>query len=940
MLFITPSSNSVAAKDYYTRQLEKSDYYMKDAAEMPGEWHGLGAELLNLKGEVKQKDYFALCDNVNPTTGENLTRNTLAQRRCLYDFTFNAPKSVSLAYEVGGDERILEAFKSSANDTMREMESDMMVRVRKHGADSDRLSSNMVWASFVHRTARPIDGIPDSQLHMHATAFNASYDTVENKWKAAQFSNLVRDKGYYQAAFHTRLAENLADIGYGIERDGNSFKLAGVSRATTDKFSRRRAAIDAEADKLGTKDHDLRGVLAKKTRQQKDTSTLSMSELRTEWAARLTPEELRSIVTARAGQDTPTLQAGEAMDYALAHSFERASVVTEKELLKTAMIHSVGNATVGQIRGELNRDNVIRKQVEGQIYATTTQVYREELAVINYAREGRGKFRKLGGYKEPELDPSLSTEQRDAALTILNSRDAVTGFVGKAGTGKTRTALAIAKGIEDGGKEVYAFAPSAKASRGVLRVEGFKDADTIEKLLTDANLQHTIHGQVLLIDEAGLMSTPDMKRLFDLGKRQNARIILSGDSAQHSSVLRGDALRILQRDAGIQWAELKEVRRQTNKDYRDAVSAISEGDKPAKDGKSQLEHGIEALDKMGAIVEVEGDARYRHLAADYIATTGDIKADGKQRTALVVSPTHAEADKVSDAIREGLKQTEQITGKEREFLSLSSLSLTEAQRGDAANYRPGDVVQFVQNARGYKRGERVTVVEPTAGMSTQARHAPNSVFVKREDGRIEPLALQQAKRFQLYQPQKLALAKGDKLRITQNGFTAETRRGAKVAKSRLDNGDIFEVSGFDREGNIKLSNGFIVPKDYGGMTHGYVVTSHASQGQTVDKVLIALGTESLGAANRQQFYVSVSRGRESVRLYTDDKAAVMDAVRTDAKRLSATELMDGEAPVKRQPSKLSKLMRAQVIQRAYAGVRDRIAARPEVERQKEVALGA
>ena len=940
MLFITPQSNGVAAKDYYTRHLSKSDYYMKDAAEMPGEWRGLGAELLGLHGEVKQKQFFDLCDNVNPNTRENLTRNTQTKRRVLYDFTFDAPKSVSVAYEVGGDERILEAFKSSVAETMTEMESQMMARVRTKGADEDRVTANIVWAGFVHKTTRPIEGVPDPQLHMHATVLNSTFDAVENKWKAAQFSNLVRDKGYYQALFHTQLSAKLADLGYKIERDGNSFKLAGISRATTDKYSRRRAAIDAEAEKLGTTDHDQRGLIAKRTREKKDTNNHTMAELRKIWSERLTPEELRSIVQSQAGHDTPTLQAGEAMDYALAHCFERASVVTEKELLKTALIHSVGNATVGQIHGELNRDNIIRKEVEGQVYVTTTQVYREELAVINYAREGRGKYRRLGGIKEPQLDPELSREQRDAALTILNSRDAVVGFRGRAGTGKTRTALAIAKGIEEGGKQVYAFAPSAKASRGVLRVEGFKDADTIEKLLTDADLQHKIHGQALLIDEAGLMSTPDMKRLFDLGKRQNARIILSGDSAQHSSVLRGDALRLLQRDAGMQWAELKEVRRQTNGDYRDAVSAISEGDKPARDGKTQLEHGIEALNKMGAIVEVPGDDRYRHIAADYIATTGDIRHDGRPKTALVVSPTHAEADKVSDAIRDGLKRTERITGKEREFTSLSSLSLTEAQRGDAANYRQGDVVQFVQNARGYKRGERMTVVEPTDRVSISTRHAPNSVFVRREDGRIEPLALQQAKRFQLYQPTKIELAKGDKLRITQNGFTAETRRGAKTAKSRLDNGDIFDVSGFDREGNIKLSNGFVVPKDYGGLTHGYVVTSHASQGQTVDKVLIALGTESLAAANRQQFYVSVSRGRESVRLYTDDKAAVMDAVRTDAKRLTATELMDGQAPVKRQPSKLSRLLRAQTIQRAYASVRDRIAARPEVERQKEVTLGA
>jgi len=199
--FHYPSTSATEAKDYYTRQLAPSDYYTQDMAEMPGQWHGLGSELLGLKGDVQQKDFFALADNLNPQTGKNLTRITQANRRVLYDFTFDAPKSVSLAYELGSDERVLRAFQSSVSETMNEMEGAMMTRVRAKGADEDRVTSNMVWAGFTHRTTRPVDGLPDPQLHMHATVFNATYDTVENKWKAAQFSNLVRDKGYYQAAF-------------------------------------------------------------------------------------------------------------------------------------------------------------------------------------------------------------------------------------------------------------------------------------------------------------------------------------------------------------------------------------------------------------------------------------------------------------------------------------------------------------------------------------------------------------------------------------------------------------------------------------------------------------------------------------------------------------------------------------------------------------------
>jgi conjugative relaxase-like TrwC/TraI family protein len=165
MLFINPQSDTKAAKDYFTEHLSKSDYYMRDAQEVVGEWHGRGAEMLELSGQVDKESYFRLCENINPKTGEQLTPRTKAERRVLYDFTFDVPKSVTLAYELGGDDRIFGAFRESVAETMGEMEDAMRVRVRKAGAREDRQTFNMVWGEFIHQTSRPVDGTPDPQLH-------------------------------------------------------------------------------------------------------------------------------------------------------------------------------------------------------------------------------------------------------------------------------------------------------------------------------------------------------------------------------------------------------------------------------------------------------------------------------------------------------------------------------------------------------------------------------------------------------------------------------------------------------------------------------------------------------------------------------------------------------------------------------------------------------
>src|SRR5450755_5101375 len=105
MIFINHQKNAKAAKDYYTQHIAPGDgkYYTEEnAAQMKGVWHGRGAEMLQLSGEVTQDDFFKLCDNLNPQTGKQLTPRMEDDRRVLTDFTFDCPKQVSLVLEMGG----------------------------------------------------------------------------------------------------------------------------------------------------------------------------------------------------------------------------------------------------------------------------------------------------------------------------------------------------------------------------------------------------------------------------------------------------------------------------------------------------------------------------------------------------------------------------------------------------------------------------------------------------------------------------------------------------------------------------------------------------------------------------------------------------------------------------------------------------------------------
>src|SRR5262249_35601513 len=161
-------------------------------------------------------------------------------------------------------------------------------------------------------------------------------------------------------------------------------------------------------------------------------------------------------------------------------------------------------------------------------------------AMIDFARNGKGTCRPLGDALYAIKRDWLNDGQRRAVKHVLGSPDRVIAIRGSAGTGKTASMRETIEGIEAKGKRVFVFAPSADASRGVLRdVERFESADTVARLLVDERLQTHIRNQVIWIDEAGLLGTKTMGQVFEVADHVHARVILSGDDRQHGSVERG-----------------------------------------------------------------------------------------------------------------------------------------------------------------------------------------------------------------------------------------------------------------------------------------------------------------------------------------------------------------------------------------------------------------
>lgn len=893
MLRIHVSRGAAGAKSYFTEGLSREDYYTGEG-QSPSWWMGQAAVRLGLTGAVTRSPFAALCENVHPVTGEQLTPRTKLNRRVGYDFCFSCPKSVSILHALTDDARILEAFHASLRETMTDLEKLTQTRVRMGGVSSDRLTGNLVWGEFTHFTARPVDGIPDPHLHAHCYVFNATFDPVEGRWKAAQLGELKTQAPYFEALFLSRLAARLHELGYETETKGRFFELARAPVGLIDKFSRRTQQIEAMATAKGIEDPREKADVGRRTRKQKQAHEHAGTLIEA-WRARLTESERAWVGSSRAegaaaeksaalgiepaqgeriradtrSRPSPTRAAREAIDFALGKSFERSAVVPERILLEEALRFRLGRVSLSELEIELAGRDIIRREVQGKTLVTTREVLTEEERLIAMVQEGRGKFRPLGTAKLEH--PGLTAEQTAAVNHVVTSSDFVTIVEGRAGTGKTQLIkTAAAEAASASGRNAVLLAPTTKASRNVLRDAGFKDATTVASFLLDKALQSRAKRGLVWIDEAGLLGTRQLSELLERCAALKARIVLSGDSRQHGSVARGSVLRMLREFGGVNAARVEEVQRQRG-EYKKAIELLSRG---------KTREGFDRLDAMGWIRTPVGMTACRAAAHDYVNTF----AAG--RSAVLIAPTHREGGAVTRIIRDILKEANWIR-RPRPFDKLTSLGWTVEERSRSELYKRGQIIQFHQNARGFRAPSRWVVM---------GRDPFGNVAV-RDGWTVKALPLRHADRFEVYERTSIEIAVGETIRITRNGrvfsrgdpLINEANGKLRIPRHHVHNGCTYRVTN-NHGGHLELANGLVLPKEFGHIEYGYCLTSFAAQGQGAERAILYETVESGRAAGTKQFYTSLSRGKESAAVYTDDKQLLRNAVVADEPRMSALEL--------------------------------------------------
>jgi ATP-dependent exoDNAse (exonuclease V) alpha subunit len=384
--------------------------------------------------------------------------------------------------------------------------------------------------------------------------------------------------------------------------------------------------------------------------------------------------------------------------------------------------------------------------------------------------------------------------------------------------------------------------------------------------------------RLFVVDESSLTGTKQINDFFHR-LHTSDRVLLVGDTRQHEAVEAGRPYKQMQ-EAGMQTAKLDEILRQKDPALRETVEQLARGD---------VRSGIANLERQGRVHEiVNPQERFSAIAREY---------SRHPEGTLVISPDNKSRRELNSLIHREMQNHGDVSKDEHKLQVLESRQeMTGADRQWAGQYQVGDVVR-------YSRGSEALKID--AGEYARVSHVDakeNRITIERENGTLQSYDPRRLSGVSVHREVEREFSKGDRIQ-----FTAPSK-GLKVANREL--GTVKKItSGGDLE--IRLDSGREVRfnvREHAHLDHGYAVTSHSSQGQTAERVLINVDTEKSEVLVNNRFaYVSVSRARHDAQIYTNDGGKLSHMLSRESSQPTATEVEQQPTAPKTEPASLREV---------------------------------
>ena len=818
------------------------NYYTQNQGLDNSQWYGQGAKILSLNGQVSIEEYN------NAYQGLDTQGNPLRQRQSgkKYnpgrDITLSAPKSVTLLGLVKEDKAVIKAHDKAVKTTLDYIERNcIFTRTGKGGANQIQ-TDNALFAIFQHDDNRNLD----PQLHSHCVIFNQT-QAADGKWRSMDNRELYQQKMTIGMVYHHELGRELQTLGYELDwnRDG-TFDVRGYSQSQLKEFSTRKQEIEKAVGQRANAATKARACTT--TRKSKIYQAESeRKELKLRWQQRAEQLDIKHPEANYRYQQVDNLKDKSNL------VIEATEIVSERQvafprhiLIKESLRQSQGSYSLEDIEREINQNKSLVKIKDGRL-TTQTAIDREK-QILHLTKNSKDRYLPLANTeiaKHQAQKLGLNKVQASALEYFVNNRDGVILCQGDAGVGKTYTVKALKETISSD-VNMRGLAPSASAAS-----ELSKGADINSQTL-DAYLNIPIKSlpknELIVVDEAGMISSTQMKNLLERCEQTNSRILLIGDIKQLAAVQAGSPFKLLQEKTKLPTIRIDKNVRQQNIQLKEVVDLLSAG---------EIRQGYEKLNEQGSIKQIPIDSlRLKAVVNDYLARDGIT-----QKQTLILAGTNKEKDAITKQIRQGLTEQDKLSQKAQQINVLKPKDLDKFSLTQVSSYEVGDVIKFGHTTARFSKDlyYRVDVIYKNTGTLTLR----DSLNHKQD------LELNTYKDRAVFKSETRQLRIGEQMKFTRNHYQNQQKQ---------INGQQFEVNDFNTNGQIEIKTKgktqTVNPDALLYSDYRYVDTVHSSQGKTANYCIYAAGSGKSLTVGKESFYVAASRAKHEFKVYTSSTKAL------------------------------------------------------------------
>ncbi|ELI2282828.1 conjugative transfer relaxase/helicase TraI [Escherichia coli] len=516
--------------------------------------------------------------------------------------------------------------------------------------------------------------------------------------------------------------------------------------------------------------------------------------------------------------------------------------------------------------------------------------YEMEKSIIRHIAEGKDAVQPLMALTPASVLAGLTAGQREATRTVLENTDRFMAIQGYAGVGKTTQFRAVMGALntlsESVRPQVIGLGPTHRAVHEMR--EAGVEARTLASFLSEtrqaiqAGETPDFRNVLFLTDESSMVGNRDMAELYQLVAAGGGRMVSSGDTAQLQAVSTGQPFRLVQQRSAIDTVVMQEIVRQTPA-LRPAIESIIAGQVetslrqvgdvsplqvPRQEGAWVPEKSVmeirapkkgQGQDTPAAGEQTLTPEQLSLVRTDIIEAIRDDwmgRTPEAQQQTLVVAELNADRHAINAAIHAARHEKGDTGAEERTFTVLEPLRVPDNALRAAETFAEYTGAVAMMNERYW------TVAE----VNTQDA----VVTLRNADGESVLLSPQQntAQDISLFTPRELTVSQGDRVRFTRS----DTDRGY-VANS------LWEVAGFTDDGAIRFRQGeqekIVDPQAMTEDRHidlAYALTVYGVQGASERFAIALTGTEGgrKRMASLESTYVTLSRAKEHVQVYTDN----------------------------------------------------------------------